>query len=558
MTWFHLVSKPNRIRRIVTANALHLLGLLVLISVHSTARAQVLPPPPVQDTNRLSALPRLFLRDFQFESNQVYSAAELSRVTSAFTNREISTADLEEARRAVTLHYITNGYINSGAVIPDQDPTNGVVRIRIVEGQLTDIDLRDNRWLRDRYIKSRVERWSKRPLNMNELREGLQILRQNPNVEQVNAELKPGAVRGESRLDLRVVDKHPFRLGLQADNQRPPSVGAGQLWALASDQNLTGHSDPLELKYGILQVTEDELEFSELDNLEGRYRFPIMPNDTTLGVFGLRDNTTITEDVFEGLDMTSQTVGYGVDLRSPIYRTANREAALTLAFDHRRNKTRLLDAPFNSPGAVDGRMNVSSLRFSQDWLQRGLNHVFALRSTFNFGLDVLDSTDNGVSSDPDGTYFSWLGQGQYIQRLFQTQNQLVLRVAGQWTDEPLLALEQFSVGGFETVRGYFENQLVRDRAVVASAEVRVPVLFNKAGEGIVALAPFFDFGGGWNVGGSPDPTTISSVGAGLLVNPNKHISAQLYWGYRLRKVDEPENAGAQGEGISFRVNLEAF
>jgi hemolysin activation/secretion protein len=151
-----------------------------------------------------------------------------------------------------------------------------------------------------------------------------------------------------------------------------------------------------------------------------------------------------------------------------------------------------------------------------------------------------------------------LGQGQYVQRLFNTQNQLVLRVAGQYTDQPLLALEQISVGGFESVRGYLENQLVRDRGIVSSLEFRLPVLYNKAGAGIVQLAPFFDFGGAWNVDGSSSPTKIYSTGVGLLLAPGKHFSAQLYWGYRLREVFIPDDSGLQGHGLDFRVNIMAF
>ncbi len=268
--------------------------------------------------------------------------------------------------------------------------------------------------------------------------------------------------------------------------------------------------------------------------------------------------------VEQTLDITSLTTSYGVVLRQPVYQTANQEAALSIGFDYRKNKTSLLGEPFKiSPGAEEegaekGEMVVSVLRLSQEWIQRGQNHVLALRSTFNLGLDVLDATDNGSPSEPNAKYFSWLGQGQYVQRLFNTQNQLVLRVTGQWTAEPLLALEQLSVGGLGSVRGYLENQLVRDRGFVSSVEFRLPVLFNKAGAGIVHLAPFFDFGGAWNVADSPSPTTIYSTGVGLLLAPDKHISAQLYWGYRLRHVEISDDAGAQDLGLSFKINIQAF
>jgi hemolysin activation/secretion protein len=544
-----------------------LTGLLLSGALH----AQVLPPPP-ESQERLANSPRLLVRKFEFEGNRAFSDAELSRVTSSFTNRPIGIEELELARRAISLFYVNHGFVNSGALIPDQDPTNGIVRIRIVEGVLTGIELSGNRWLRDDYLKSRLQRGAGPPLNLNELQDGLQLLRNNPNVRQINAELRPGTAPGEAVLDVRAVDQHPFQLGLQADNQRPPSVGAEQLWALISDQNLTGNSDRLDLKYGIATAgADDDVEFSGVDNLEGRYALPLNRYDTTLGLQASRLNSALVEEDFLPLDIESLTTSYGVVLRQPVYQTARREFALSIGFDHRRNESFLLGEPFDlSPGSVSGETKVSVLRLSQEWLDRGPNHVLALRSTFNVGLDILDATHSravappGIDtvnrgfSNPDAKFFSWIGQVQYVRRLFSTQNELILRVAGQYTDEPLLALEQFSVGGSETVRGYLENQLVRDRALVSSVGVRVPVLFNKAGAGIVHLVPFYDFGGAWNVERRARPETISSVGMGLQVAPNKHVSAQLYWGKRLRNVDVPDDSGLQEHGIHFKVSVMAF
>src|SRR5205823_499988 len=119
-------------------------------------------------------------------------------------------------------------------------------------------------------------------------------------------------------------------------------------------------------------------------------------------------------------------------------------------------------------------------------------------------------------------------------------------------------LEQMSVGGMDSVRGYRENQLVRGRGVVSSVEFRVPVLSDKAGNGIVQLAPFFDWGGAWNVGEStPSPRFIYSVGVGLLVNPNRHFDARLYWGYRFEHV-RTEGNDIQDLGIHFKVSFAAF
>ena len=535
--------------------------LLIAVLFSGALHAQVLPPLPIapDQTRTLPTAPRVFVRGFQFEGHRAFSDAQLNQVTGSFTNRELALEDLEQIRRAVSLFYINHGYVNSGALIPDQDPTNGIVRMQIVEGVLTGIELSGNEWLRDSYIKSRLQRWSAPPLNLNQLQDGLQLLRQNPNVRQINAELKPGTAPGEAVLDVRVADQQPFQLGIQADNQRPPSVGAEQIWLVGADQNLTGNSDRLDFKYGIANAGADGIQFSGADNMEGSYLLPLNRYDTTLGLHASRLNSSLVEETFRPLDIESVTTTYGVILRQPVYQTAQQEFAVSIGFDYRNNESTLLGERFNlSPGAVNGETTVSVLRFSQEWLNRGQNRVLALRSTFNFGLEMLDATDDGIRRNPDATFFSWLGQGQYVRRLFNTQNEIILRTAAQYTGQPLLGLEQFSVGGFETVRGYLENQLVRDRGVVSSVEFRVPIIYNKAGSGIVQLAPFFDFGGGWNVEGSPNPTTIYSTGVGLLLLPGKHFSAQIYWGYRLREVDIPDGSGLQGHGVNFKLNVWAF
>jgi hemolysin activation/secretion protein len=536
--------------------------MLMALAMSSThLAAQILPPPPTNAPARpqLAIPPRLVVKGFRFEGNHAFSSEELAQVTKPFTQRELGSEELEQARRAVTVHYVRHGYVNSGAVIPDQSPTNGIVLMRIVEGKLSEINVHGNKWLRDGYIRSHLERWSDPPLNLPELQQGLQLLRQNPNVSQINAEMKPGSSPGEGLLDVRVKDEQPFRLGLQVDNQRPPSVGAVQISLLTADMNLTGHSDPVLFRYGIANSTENGVEWSGADNLEGSYELPVTRYDTTVGVHGSRLNTSIIENPFLSLDIKSLTTTIGFVVRQPLYQSPNQEVAFSVGFDHRENESSLLGERFNiSPGAVDGLMKVSVLRLSQEWFQRGPNHVLALRSTFNIGLDVWDATDDGISSHPDARFFSWLGQAQYVQRLFNTQNQMILRLSGQMTAEPLLALEQISIGGFNTVRGYPENTLVRDRGIISSVEFRVLLLFNKSGEGMLSLAPFFDFGGGWNIPDSPSPTTIYSTGIGCLFKPSKHFSAEVYWGYRIKDVEVPSNSGLQREGINFRVIASAF
>lgn len=540
---------------------LFLLTLLVLVFEATLADAQELTLPPLtlnpSESGKLSSGARVFVREFRFQGNTVFSSDELSSITASYLNRELTSEQLEEVRRMITAFYVEFGYMNSGATLPDQDIKDGVVTFQIIEGTLSDIRLRGkNRWLRDSYITDRLWRWASSPLRITKLKEGLLLLRQDPNVKQINAELRPGSRPGDSYLDVYLQEEQPFRLGLQVDNQRPPSVGAEEIVLFGADYDLTGNGDLLEFSYGIAHNGQDSFEFSGAQDESGSYTLPVHSSGTTIKVFGSRSDTSVIEEPFDNLNIRSDFIRYGVTFRQPVYQTLNRELALGVTFERGHSETLLLGQRFDvSPGSVDGKMDTSVMRFTQELVDRSQSQVLALRSTFNVGIDAFGVTDNGT--DRDAKFFSWLGQAQYVRRLFNTPNLIILRTDGQWTDEPLLALEEFSVGGASSVRGYRENELVRDCGFVSSIEGRIPIL-SKAGVATLQLAPFFDCGGAWNLGNrTPSPETIYSSGIGILVNPNRHLAAQLYWGYRFTHVPNPHN-NAQDLGIHFKVTYQAF
>ncbi|WP_181357408.1 ShlB/FhaC/HecB family hemolysin secretion/activation protein [Stenomitos frigidus] len=66
----------------------------------------------------------------------------------------------------------------------------------------------------------------------------------------------------------------------------------------------------------------------------------------------------------------------------------------------------------------------------------------------------------------------------------------MLRGDLQLADRPLLALEQVSEGGQDTVRGYRQDLLLADNGLFASAEVRIPLLRLPKLNGLLQLPPF--------------------------------------------------------------------
>ena len=557
----------------------------------------MLPVLPLLDKKfaaaSLAGTVRVAVKRFEFTGNHIFSDRQLAKVIASYAGRVITSEELEEARIALTRHYVDVGFITSGALLPDQDVATGVIKFQIVKGQLTEIDLHGNFWYRAWWLRSQLRRAAGRPVNFNDLKVGLQLLRQNPTVTQINAELKPGLKPGESILDVGVKDTQPFRAGFTISNSRPPSVGEGLGELYLTDLNLTGHNDPIDLRWGLVRWTkEGAVNYADFDNISGSYEFPITPWDTTLTVHAGKSDSSIIDETFAALGITSHSTEYGLTLRQPVYKTLNNTVTLSVSADRKHSATFLLGRPFTlSPGAFEGETDVFTTRLGLDWVNRSQVHVLALHTSFNLGLYGLGSTRadpslaGGTTSaaggaqgfepeSPDSKFFSWLGQAQYVRRLFDTEAHrkkpdttrwnllretlLVLRVNAQFSDEPLLSLEQFSIGGLQSVRGYRENQLLRDNGVFASLELRIPLWLAKDKTPILSLAPFFDWGAGWNVSKLDDNyQDIYSAGLGLLINATRHAQVTFYWGHRF--VDLHENkTSLQDYGIHFAVSINAF
>ena len=210
----------------------------------------IVPLPPETGAPTQPGTLRVLVSDIRVIGNTAFSDTEIGEVTAPFKNQTLLTEDLERLRLALTLLYINKGYLTSGAIIPDQDVTSGIITVQIIEGKLTRIDIEGNRWFRSSYLRDRLSRGIRTPVTLDPLQEQLQLLQQDQRIERVNAELRPGDQRGDSLLNVRVADKNPFHASMEVNNYQTPLVGEIRGVATLVDDNLTGHGDPLKLSYG--------------------------------------------------------------------------------------------------------------------------------------------------------------------------------------------------------------------------------------------------------------------------------------------------------------------
>ncbi len=479
---------------------------------------------------------RVMVQTIRVEGSTVLSQEELSKITAPYENRELSTEDLEQLRRALTQAYINKGYVNSGAIIPDQSIKDSQLTYRIIEGKLTDIHIEGTTYFLPFYFRQRIEQSAGPPLNIRPLKERLQLLLQDTRIQRLNSELKPGLKPGEATLDVRVEEASPFKAWAEFNNYQSPTIGAERGLGTIAVDNPLGIGDHFAFTYGQSEGLKPLLDTT--------YVVPFTPQDTTLGFrYRLNDFRVVTSP-FDDLNIKTTAEIYTLTLRQPVYRSLTDEITLSLIGEHLETESTLGGTGFSFiPGTTNnGKAVVSALRFGQEWVHREPMQVFAVYSRFTVGLDVLNATNNQTTNDdPDSHFFAWLGQAEWARRIEPLDIQFISNLALQISNDSLFPLEQFAVGGRYSVRGYRENQLVRDNAFLFSIESRIPVLPSLTGSNFsVQVAPFIDVGRSWNAKFStPDPETLASIGVGLRLSFFDRAFANVYWGQQLNHVSEP-------------------
>jgi len=493
---------------------------------------QLLPPrsptPPTPEAIPGKVPEKITVTRFEVEGSTVFSREELDAVLKPFSNRPLSFAELFEARSAITQLYLDNGYITSGALIPPQTLPGGVVKIQVIEGGLEGINVIGTQRLNPEYVRSRVRIAAGKPINRERLLEGLQLLQLNPLIEKLSAELATGTAPGLSFLEVRVKEAKTLSGQLAVDNNRAPSVGTERGRIEFTEANLLGQGDSLNVGY------------NQTDGSTGgdvSYTFPINPRNGTLKFSYGSNSSNVIESPFNVLNINSDSRYYELTLRQPIVQTPREEFAIGLTASRQESETSLLEIPFALSEGADGqgRTRISAWRFFQEWTKRNSREVLAARSQFSFGIDALNATINDKA--PDSRFFSWRGQGQWV-RLLAEDTVLLMRADIQVADRALVPLEQFGLGGQESVRGYRQDLLLTDNALFASAEVRIPILRLPGVKGLLQVTPFFDLGTAWNNSGrpDPDPNFLAATGLGLRLQLSDRLTVRLDYGIPLVSV----------------------
>ncbi|MEZ5726027.1 MAG: ShlB/FhaC/HecB family hemolysin secretion/activation protein [Paracoccaceae bacterium] len=188
------------------------------------------------------------IRDIQVSGVQSLPQAAVEQSLAPLEGRCLGIAEFNQALKTVTDQYVEAGLITSRVYLPEQDLSDGILRIDVIEGRIERVEFNgapDPLWERFTFpgIRGKVA-------NLREIEQGLDNIRSMPSFYGTRMALDAGAAVGSSVLQVEAVaDPKPWRLSVSTDNYGFADNGEFNPTLSLGWDNLIGINDRWDFSY---------------------------------------------------------------------------------------------------------------------------------------------------------------------------------------------------------------------------------------------------------------------------------------------------------------------
>ena len=445
-----------------------------------------------------------------------------------FAGRELPVATLCEVRDRAATALRQMGFLAAVQVPPQRIDANGTVRMDVLAAKLVEVQLRGDAGHSEKLIAAHLAKLTAQPwFNTRDAERHLLLLQDLPgyDVRLVlrSAQRGPGEVVGDV-----VIDRTPVELVVGAQNLGAKATGREGGFVAVSLNDLIGLGDRTTFSY------YNTLDWSEQRIFTAAHELALTAGGLRLGGSLLLGHSE--PDVGGAPFETDTIVGEG-HLSYPLIRRQNQTLIGTGGIE-------IIDQELNFGSSLlsDDQLRVVFARLTHEMVDadsiRGYGGYTMREPRWRSGFTLeLRQGLSGLGASNDCTPLSdclapnvpissfAADPSSFVARLdgafeFRPAPQFTIAVSplAQWSDGPLLAYEQASLGNYTIGRGFDPGTALGDRALGASLELRYGSLFPRQDDGF-AFEPFafVDYAKAWvdDEALAPDPRHLLSAGGGV-------------------------------------------
>lgn len=450
-----------------------------------------------------------------------------------FINRPLTERSLGEIKSQITEFYQQKNQPFVVVSIPRQELTNGILQILVDEAKLGEIRSVGNRYVAASYLKEKIRARPGETILMNELLEDLGWLNQNP-FRRTDAIFTPGKAPGTTDIELVTIDRWPYRFYMGADNTGTIPTERNRLFFGFNFGNTIWKD--AQLSYQFTSAPN----WNRLYAHTGMYRIPLPWRHTVVFYGGY----THVEPSLNGAGFKERGYNWQVDARYriPLMETPKILQSISFGYDFKQVSNRI---KFNGQSVFKADADINQLVAGYELgFKKGKNRASFVAELFVNPGSI--TTNNNTRSyrrfrAQARAEYGYLRIAHSFARKTSWGWQLGYDLTGQMSSQNLLPSEQFTLTGYNAVRGFEERIVNVDNGAIFNLQLETPHWsFTKYyGKGVVRddfyLIAFCDVGVGGNHdnGGGGNFVSLGSIGPGARYQFGRYVSARFDYGIQL-------------------------
>ncbi len=504
---------------------------------------------------------KVIIKQFKFEGNKTLSESELQDALASLLNHEITITQLKGCVDIIAEFYRQKGYLAT-AVLPEQDITDGVVVIKLVEATFGGVRFdgeygKDFKRVKPYVIKRMIDGAMEKGavLNQNDLDRALSVTQKMAGFN-ASANYQAGEKEGTTDVLVTVKDRPLFSGVLSADNTGGRSTGRHKQTASLSLASPLGYGDAVNLV---------ALHSEGTDYASGSYSLPAGSRGLILGMNAsyLKYDVILTDESISAIKPKGEATTLGFDASYPLYISRKANANLEFNFDHKTFLNQIKGTDNAYLNSSEYKVNVATLVLSgtlnDEILAGGIN-----RASVNLGRGRVNLDGSGLAMNPPHQQTDYEGantQGYYnrlkwnvsrTQFLSDTWS-VSLDASGQFADKNLDPSEKLYLGGANGVRAYPTSEGAGSEGYLIKLELRKYLPYN------LSVSAFYDEGhitqfknnaknAGSNVGetlttaGSPNDYALRGLGVSVAWSGPYNTNIKATYAHRIGDNPNPSIA----------------
>lgn len=487
--------------------------------------------------------------EFEVQGNTVLPANVVEQTLAPFLGPGRSIQDLESAREALEKAYQDAGFLSVVVTLPNQRiKADGVVRFEITAAKVDRLTVTGAAYHKPSRIKAQVPSVAPGvvpyfPAVQDELGA----------IQSADMQITPlisgGAQPEQLNIELKVQDKPAISGMLELSNRQSFNTSTGRLLGVASYGNLfqLGHRVGLSWQYAPWRP-------ADANTLTWIYGMPLGRRDDLSLAYTRSDSdtpivsgdggNTITRGAFFSARWTHDLEARHLPIRHGTF----------VAVDYKSNEDQTnlnFSASSTKPplkyATVSAGYNLTWMPSDEKTLSANVgvvtsNAALAGRRVLCDGERLEQFACKRFGARPD--FLAWQGGGSYTGPLWAGWR-VLSKFDAQLASGPLVSGEQYSLGGSETVRGYYDYEQSGDTGAQFKLELISPSA-SFADDWRASGLAFFDRG--WVVvhqalSGQVAQAHLASVGLGARVDSGSGLQLSIDLAKPLKQTRRAEEGG---------------